>query len=83
MSAATAVPTVPTSQLGLRPEIQLDPTLLALYRRSSPEAKLAIVHRLNVTLIGLKEANLVATRPDWTCEMRRNELRRWWLTAHD
>lgn len=61
----------------------LDPRLLALYRAATPEAKLAVVHRLNTLLIGLKEAHLSATRPEWPPERRRAELRRWWFSARD
>lgn len=65
------------------PENPLDPRLLALYRAATPAAKLAVVTRLNATLIGLKEAQLAATRPEWTLDRRRIELRRWWLAARD
>lgn len=61
----------------------MDPCLLALYRAATPAAKLAAVTRLNATLIGLKEAQLAATRPDWTPEQRRTELRRWWMSSRD
>ncbi|MFA5058106.1 MAG: hypothetical protein WC485_08335 [Opitutaceae bacterium] len=66
-----------------RAENPLDPRLLALYRAATPAAKLAAVTRLNAALIGLKEAQLAATRPEWTSDRRRVELRRWWMTARD
>jgi hypothetical protein len=83
MSASTTVPAVSASHTGLRPENPIEPLLLALYRRASPEKKLAVVTRLNATLLGLKEAQLAATRPDWTTSQRRTELRRWWFSARD
>lgn len=83
MSTPTNPPAVFAHPTGLRLENPVEPVLLGLYRRSSPEAKLAVVHRLNVTLIGLKEAHLTATRPDWTISQRQSELRRWWFSARD
>ena len=64
-------------------EDALPPRLLALYRTATPEQKLTVVMRLNHTLQGLKEAQLLATRPDWTQAQRQTELRRWWLSARD
>ncbi len=66
-----------------RPENPLDPRLLALYRTATPAAKLAVVTRLNAALIGLKAAQLAATRPEWTPDRRQLELRRWWMAARD
>ena len=83
MSASTVVPAVAANHTGLRRENPIEPVLLALYRRSSPEEKLAVVTRLNATLLGLKEAQLAATRSDWTASQRRIELRRWWFSARD
>ena len=57
--------------------------MLALYRAATPAAKLAVVTRLNAALIGLKAAQLAATRPEWTPDRRRLELRRWWLASRD
>jgi hypothetical protein len=65
------------------PEDPFDPRLLALYRASTPGAKLDVVTRLNTTLIGLKVAQLAASRPGWSPDRRRLELRRWWLAARD
>lgn len=65
------------------PENPLEPRLLALYRTATPEQKLTVVMHLNHTLQGLKEAQLAATRPDWTPAQRQAELRRWWLSARD
>jgi hypothetical protein len=74
----------PSSQR-TRPDLQaeepLDPKLVALYRAATPEQKLAAVDRLNRTLQGLKEAQMAASRPDLTAEMRRVELRRWWFSS--
>jgi len=61
----------------------LDPRLLECYRHATPGAKLAVVARLNETLITLKEAALRAAHPDLPVEKRRELLRRWWLGASD
>ena len=61
----------------------LDPRLRDLYRAASPTQKLAVVHRLNATLIGLKEAELQARHAEMTPHQRRELLRHWWLTARD
>ena len=66
-----------------RPENPLEPRLLALYRTATPAAKLVAVARLNAALIGLKAAQLAATRPEWTPDRRRLELRRWWMASRD
>lgn len=57
--------------------------MLELYRAATPEQKLTVVMRLNHALQGLKEAHLAASRPDWTSEERRVEMRRWWFSARD
>ena len=67
----------------LRRENPLDARLVALYRAASPEKKLAAVDRLNQALLGLKEAELAARRPELSPAERRAELRRWWLSARD
>jgi hypothetical protein len=46
----------------------LDPKLLELYRRATPTQELAVVARLNATLIGLKEADLRARHPGVSLE---------------
>lgn len=61
----------------------LDPKLVELYRRATPTQKLAVVARLNATLIGLKEADIRARLPGMSLENQRAMLRRWWLTARD
>jgi hypothetical protein len=61
----------------------LHPRLLELYRRATPTEKLAVVARLNATLIGLKEADLHARLPGLSQEDYRKMLRRWWLAARD
>lgn len=67
----------------LRAEEPLDPRMVTLYRAATPEQKLAAVDRLNRALQGLKEAELVATRPELASEGRRAELRRWWFSSRD
>ncbi len=64
-------------------ENPLEPQLLALYRRATPEQKLTAVMQLNQVLQGLKEAQLTVTRPEWSGAQRQAELRRWWLSARD
>lgn len=64
-------------------EEPLDPQLLAQYRVATPEAKLAVVARLNATLIGLKDAQLAATCGELPLPARRLKLRHWWLAARD
>ncbi|MBI2517860.1 MAG: hypothetical protein HYV95_13230 [Opitutae bacterium] len=64
-------------------EEPLDPQLLARYRVATPEAKLAVVARLNATLIGLKEAQLAATCGELSLPARRLKLRNWWLGTRD
>jgi hypothetical protein len=61
----------------------LDPKLCALYRAATPERKLAVVARLNATLIGLKEADLRTRFPAQSTAERRTMLRRWWFAARD
>jgi hypothetical protein len=61
----------------------IDPRLADIYRGATPSQKLAVVSRLNATLIGLKEADLFARHPAATGEQRRRMLRHWWLTASD
>jgi hypothetical protein len=67
----------------IRDHEPLDPRLLELYRRATPTQKLAVVARLNGTLIGLKEADLRARQPALPPEKRQQVLRRWWLGARD
>jgi hypothetical protein len=57
----------------------IDERQLTLYRRATPTAKLAAVHRLNTVLIGLKQAQLTADHPGWTSAVRQDSLRRWWF----
>ena len=54
-----------------------------LYRRATPEAKLAVVARLNAGLIALKEADLASRSPDLSPAQRQAIVRHWWLTAQD
>ncbi len=61
----------------------LDPRLLECYRHATPSAKLAVVARLNESLIMLKDAALRAAQPELLPEKRRELLRRWWLGASD
>jgi hypothetical protein len=61
----------------------LDPILLELYRKATPTQKLAVVARLNATLIALKEADIRARRPDLSRKEQQALLRQWWLTARD
>lgn len=61
----------------------LDPQMLECYRRATPGAKLAVVTRLNETLIALKEAALLKNHPDVTPAKRRELLRLWWFGAAD
>ena len=61
----------------------LDPRLRDLYRAATPTQKLAVVARLNATLIGLKEAELNARCPTQPPAERRTALRGWWFTARD
>lgn len=75
--------TSPGTSLTPPPEDPLDPCLLALYRAANPRAKLAAVTRLNAALIGLKAAHLAASRPEWSPDRQRLELRRWWLASRD
>lgn len=60
-----------------------DRQLRELYRAATPTRKLAVVARLNATLISLKEADLQARFPKASAEEQRAMLRRWWLTASD
>jgi len=68
---------------GLSPENALDPRMMALYRAATPESKLLAVARLNSVLLGLKEAQLATSHPEWTDGQRQGQLRRWWLGARD
>ena len=61
----------------------LDPRLRDLYRAATPTQKLAVVARLNATLIGLKEAELNARFPSQPPAERRTALRGWWFAARD
>lgn len=61
----------------------LDPRLRELYRSATPTQKLAIVGRLNATLIGLKEADLRSRFPAISQSETRARIRHWWLTARD
>ena len=61
----------------------LDPRLRELYRSATPTQKLAIVGRLNATLIGLKEADLRTRFPAISQSETRARIRHWWLTARD
>ena len=61
----------------------LEPRLLELYRRATPAQKLAVVARLNQTLIKLKECDIRARHPALRPEEHRQMLRRWWLGAAD
>jgi hypothetical protein len=73
-------PTALTAPIPLPPgEEATDPRMLAQYRKATPEAKLAVVARLNAGLIALKVAQLERDRADLTEAERRAELRRWWL----
>lgn len=60
-----------------------DPRLIELYRRATPTQKLAVVARLNATLIELKASDIRARRPDLAEAQQRAQLRRWWMTARD
>jgi hypothetical protein len=57
----------------------VDPLMIPLYRRASPEQKLAVVARLNSALLALKEGQLREGHPDWTAVQHRQALRQWWL----
>ena len=61
----------------------LDPKLRELYRAATPTQKLAVVARLNGTLLGLKEAELKSRDASMPPAERRALLRRWWFTARD
>ncbi|MSU49692.1 MAG: hypothetical protein EXS37_11510 [Opitutus sp.] len=61
----------------------LDPRLRDLYRSATPTQKLAVVTRLNTTLIGLKEADIRARCPTISQKETRTQLRSWWLAARD
>jgi hypothetical protein len=60
-----------------------DPRMIELYRRATPTQKLAVVARLNATLIELKAADIRARHPDLADAQQRAQLRRWWMTACD
>lgn len=67
-----------------RPRFEpLDPRLRDLYRAATPTQKLAVVARLNATLLGLKAADLQARFPALPPAKRSELLRRWWLAARD
>lgn len=67
-----------------RPRFEpLDPQLRDLYRHATPTQKLAVVARLNATLIELKSADLQARFPAMQPAKRRDLLRQWWLGARD
>lgn len=71
----------PVSQ---RPRFEpLDPTLQDVYRRATPSQKLAVVARLNATLLELKAAAVRARFPAMPPGEQRALVRHWWLTAHD
>ena len=74
---------LPKREMDLRLENSLEPRLVELYRKATPEQKLAVVWRLNRTLQGLKEAQLTADRPEMSPMERRAEIRRWWLAKQD
>ena len=59
----------------------LDPRLRDLYRSATPTQKLAIVARLNATLIGLKEADLRACSVVRAPNEQRKLLRSWCRSA--
>jgi hypothetical protein len=65
-----------------RPE-SLDPKLRELYRTASAADKLAIVGRLNATLLALKRAQLDARQPALASGEITAELRRWWFSSRD
>lgn len=60
-----------------------DPRMIELYRRATPTQKLAVVARLNATLIELKAADIRARHPGLAAAQQTAQLRRWWLTARD
>lgn len=61
----------------------LDSRLRYLYRKATPTQKLAVVARLNATLIEIKSADLQARFPAMPPAKRRDLLRHWWLSARD
>lgn len=60
-----------------------DSRMIELYRRATPTQKLAVVARLNATLIELKAVDIRARHPDLADAQQRAQLRRWWMTARD
>ena len=67
-----------------RPRFEsLDPQLRDLYRNATPTQKLAVVARLNTSLIELKSADLQSRFPAMPPAKRRDILRQWWLGARD
>jgi hypothetical protein len=56
---------------------------IELYQRATPTERLAVVARLNATVIGLKEADIRSRFPHLSGVEQRAMLRRWWLTARD
>lgn len=67
----------------LPPFEPISPELGELYRQATPEAKLAVVARLNAGLQALKAAELVAREPHLSSIQRQARVRHWWLTARD
>lgn len=61
----------------------LDERQRSLYRAATPTQKLAIVARLNATLLELKRSDLQARFPNHAAKQREAMLRQWWLTARD
>lgn len=61
----------------------IDERLRTLYRAASPTEKLAVVARINASLIAIKDAAVAQQHPEWSIAQRRAAVRRWWLTARD
>lgn len=57
--------------------------LLNLYRRATPAEKLALIGRINASLLALKAAQVVSRRPALSSADRAAAVRRWWLGARD
>lgn len=73
----------PRATAGLANTESLDPQLRELYRKATPTEKLAVVGRLNATLLRLKAAEIEKRHPEAPAATRRQMLRRWWLAATD
>ena len=68
---------VPLDREGDRPH----PLQIELYKKSTPTQKLAVVARLNMTAIALRDSVLQRDYPAMSAPERAALLRRWWLTA--